>query len=124
MKRKILTFLSVFVIGIGPSIAMDGLTAEQEALYQSIVHEVRCLVCQNQSIAESNAELAKDLRIEIANQIKDGKTEQDIKNFLLNRYGDFVLYEPSFNKKTVFLWLSPLLLLFLIFGWYRKISLN
>ena len=124
MKRKILTFLSVFVIGIGPSIAMDGLTHEQEALYQSIVHEVRCLVCQNQSIAESNAELAKDLRIEIANQIKDGKTEQDIKNFLLNRYGDFVLYEPSFNKKTVFLWLSPLLLLFLIFGWYRKISLN
>ncbi|HIB25605.1 MAG TPA: cytochrome c-type biogenesis protein CcmH [Gammaproteobacteria bacterium] len=124
MKRKILTFLSVFAIGIGPSIAMDGLTPEQEALYQSIVHEVRCLVCQNQSIAESNAELAKDLRIEIANQIKDGKTEQDIKNFLLNRYGDFVLYEPSFNKKTVFLWLSPLLLLFLIFAWYRKISLN
>mgnify|MGYP001298113086 FL=1 len=124
MKRKILTFLSVFVIGIGPSIAMDGLTPEQEALYQSIVHEVRCLVCQNQSIAESNAELAKDLRIEIANQIKDGKTEQDIKNFLLNRYGDFVLYEPSFNKKTVLLWFSPLLLLFLIFGWYRKISLN
>ena len=124
MKRKILTFLSVFVIGIGPSIAMDGLTPEQEALYQSIVHEVRCLVCQNQSIAESNAELAKDLRIEIANQIKDGKTEQDIKNFLLSRYGDFVLYEPSFNKKTVFLWLSPLLLLFLIFGWYKKISLN
>ena len=124
MKRKILTFLSVIVIGIGPSIAMDGLTPEQEALYQSIVHEVRCLVCQNQSIAESNAELAKDLRIEIANQIKDGKTEQDIKNFLLNRYGDFVLYEPSFNKKTVLLWFSPLLLLFLIFGWYRKISLN
>ena len=124
MKRKILTFLSVFIIGIGPSIAMDGLTPEQEALYQSIVHEVRCLVCQNQSIAESNAELAKDLRIEIANQIKDGKTEQDIKNFLLSRYGDFVLYEPSFNKKTVFLWFSPLLLLFLIFGWYRKISLN
>ena len=124
MKRKILTFLSVFVIGIGPSIAMDGLTPEQEALYQSIVHEVRCLVCQNQSIAESNAELAKDLRNEIANQIKGGKTEQDIKNFLLNRYGDFVLYEPSFNKKTVYLWLSPLLLLFLIFGWYRKISLN
>ena len=124
MKRKISTFLSVFVIAIGPLIAMDGLTPEQEALYQSIVHEVRCLVCQNQSIAESNAELAKDLRIEIANQIKDGKTEQDIKNFLLNRYGDFVLYEPSFNKKTVLLWFSPLLLLFLIFGWYRKISLN
>ena len=124
MKRKILTFLSVFAIGIGSSIAMDGLTPEQESLYQSIVQEVRCLVCQNQSIAESNAELAKDLRIEISSQIQEGKTEQEIKDFLLNRYGDFVLYQPSFNKKTFFLWLSPLILLFLIYGWYRKINLN
>jgi cytochrome c-type biogenesis protein CcmH len=82
------------------------------------------LVCQNQSIAESNAELAKDLRIEISSQIKEGKTEQEIKDFLLNRYGDFVLYQPSFNKKTFFLWLSPLILLFLIYSWYRKINLN
>ena len=124
MRRYISIFLLIYVFGIGSSVAMDGLTPEQEVLYQAIVQEVRCLVCQNQSIAESNAELAKDLRNEIANQIKGGKTEQDIKNFLLNRYGDFVLYEPSFNKKTVYLWLSPLLLLFLIFGWYRKISLN
>ena len=103
---------------------MDGLTPEQEVLYQAIVQEVRCLVCQNQSIAESNAELAKDLRIEISSQIQEGKTEQEIKDFLLNRYGDFVLYQPSFNKKTFFLWLSPLILLFLIYSWYRKINLN
>ena len=124
MRRYISIFLLIYVFGIGSSVAMDGLTPEQEVLYQAIVQEVRCLVCQNQSIAESNAELAKDLRIEISSQIKDGKTEQEIKDFLLNRYGDFVLYQPSFNKKTFFLWLSPLILLFLIYSWYRKINLN
>jgi len=124
MKRYTSIFLMIYVFGIGATMAMDGLTPEQEVLYQAIVQEVRCLVCQNQSIAESNAELAKDLRIEISSQIKDGKTEQEIKDFLLNRYGDFVLYQPSFNKKTFFLWLSPLILLFLIYSWYRKINLN
>tara|TARA_Y100001001_G_scaffold91598_1_gene89390 strand:+ start:120 stop:494 length:375 start_codon:yes stop_codon:yes gene_type:complete len=124
MRRYISIFLLIYVFGIGSSVAMDGLTPEQEVLYQAIVQEVRCLVCQNQSIAESNAELAKDLRIEISSQIQEGKTEQEIKDFLLNRYGDFVLYQPSFNKKTFFLWLSPLILLFLIYGWYRKINLN
>jgi|TARA_Y100001947_G_C10193459_1_gene241776 cytochrome c-type biogenesis protein CcmH len=124
MRRYISIFLLINVFGIGTSVAMDGLTPEQEVLYQAIVQEVRCLVCQNQSIAESNAELAKDLRIEISSQIQEGKTEQEIKDFLLNRYGDFVLYQPSFNKKTFFLWLSPLILLFLIYGWYRKINLN
>tara|TARA_B100000745_G_scaffold165214_1_gene108115 strand:- start:694 stop:1068 length:375 start_codon:yes stop_codon:yes gene_type:complete len=124
MRRYISIFILIYVFGIGSSVAMDGLTPEQEVLYQAIVQEVRCLVCQNQSIAESNAELAKDLRIEISSQIQEGKTEQEIKDFLLNRYGDFVLYQPSFNKKTFFLWLSPLILLFLIYGWYRKINLN
>ena len=124
MKRYTSIFLMIYVFSIGTTIAMDGLTPEQEVLYQTIVQEVRCLVCQNQSIAESNAELAKDLRIEISSQIKEGKTEQEIKDFLLNRYGDFVLYQPSFNKKTFFLWLSPLILLFLIYSWYRKINLN
>ena len=124
MKRYTSIFLMIYVFGIGTTMAMDGLTPEQEVLYQTIVQEVRCLVCQNQSIAESNAELAKDLRIEISSQIKEGKTEQEIKDFLLNRYGDFVLYQPSFNKKTFFLWLSPLILLFLIYSWYRKINLN
>ena len=124
MRRYISIFLLIYVFGIGTSVAMDGLTPEQEVLYQAIVQEVRCLVCQNQSIAESNAELAKDLRIEISSQVQEGKTEQEIKDFLLNRYGDFVLYQPSFNKKTFFLWLSPLILLFLIYGWYRKINLN
>ena len=124
MRRYTSIILLVHVFGINTAMAMDGLTPEQEIMYQAIVQEVRCLVCQNQSIAESNAELAKDLRVEISNQIKEGKNEQEIKDFLLNRYGDFVLYEPSFNKKTFFLWFSPLILLLLIYSWYRKINLN
>jgi cytochrome c-type biogenesis protein CcmH len=98
------------------------LTMDQQQLYQGIIQEVRCLVCQNQSVAESNAELAKDLRQEIYLQVKQGKSENEIKNYLLERYGDFVLYEPSFKQSTYILWLSPILILILILGWLRKIG--
>ena len=97
-------------------------TADQQEMYQSIIQEVRCLVCQNQSIAESNADLAKDLRAQILEQVITGKTKYEIKNYLLNRYGDFVLYQPVFSQKTLLLWISPIILLILIVGWYRKIS--
>jgi len=97
-------------------------TADQQEMYQSIIQEVRCLVCQNQSIAESNADLAKDLRAQILEQVIAGKTKNEIKNYLLNRYGDFVLYQPVFSQKTLLLWISPIILLILIVGWYRKIS--
>ncbi len=98
------------------------LTMDQQQLYQGIIQEVRCLVCQNQSVAESNAELAKDLRQEIFLQVKQGKNENEIKSYLLERYGDFVLYEPSFKQSTYILWLSPILILVLILGWLRKIG--
>ena len=98
------------------------LTMDQQQLYQGIIQEVRCLVCQNQSVAESNAELAKDLRQEIILQVKQGKSENEIKSYLLERYGDFVLYEPSFKQSTYILWLSPILILILILGWLRKIG--
>ena len=98
------------------------LTMDQQQLYQGIIQEVRCLVCQNQSVAESNAELAKDLRQEIFLQVKQGKSENEIKSYLLERYGDFVLYEPSFKQSTYILWLSPILILILILGWLRKIG--
>lgn len=98
------------------------LTMDQQQLYQGIIQEVRCLVCQNQSVAESNAELAKDLRQEIFLQVKQGKNENEIKSYLLERYGDFVLYEPSFKQSTYILWLSPILILILILGWLRKIG--
>ena len=102
--------------------AEEQLTNDQQEMYQAIIQEVRCLVCQNQSIAESNADLAKDLRAQILEQVTTGKTKNEIKSYLLNRYGDFVLYQPVFSQKTLLLWTSPIILLIFIVGWYRKIS--
>ncbi len=73
--------------------------------------QLRCLVCQNQTIAESNAELALDLRQQIREQIAAGKTDDDILQYMVNRYGDFVLYRPPFKATTLVLWGGPALLL-------------
>jgi cytochrome c-type biogenesis protein CcmH len=84
--------------------------ARQE-LYEELIHEVRCLVCQNQTIGDSTAPLAADLRREIRRMVVEGRSEDDIKSFLLDRYGDFVLYRPRFQETTALLWLAPALLL-------------
>ena len=121
MKRIALMFL-LLPFQVVPDDLNTNLTATQQELYQGIIQEVRCLVCQNQSIAESNAELAKDLREEIFQQVEKGRNEAQVKSYLKERYGDFVLYEPSFKQSTYFLWLSPILILILILGWLRKIG--
>lgn len=72
--------------------------------------QLRCLVCQNQSIAESSAELAVDLRKQIDTQIRSGRTDREITDFMVARYGDFVLYRPPFKLTTVLLWIGPALL--------------
>ena len=76
-----------------------------------LAKKLRCLVCQNQSIAESHADLAVDLRREIAEQIAAGRSDTEIIDFMVQRYGDFVLYRPRFKAVTLLLWLGPLLLL-------------
>ncbi|HEX5639545.1 MAG TPA: cytochrome c-type biogenesis protein [Burkholderiaceae bacterium] len=76
--------------------------------------QLRCLVCQNQTIAESNAELAVDLRRQVSEQIKAGKTDREIVDYMVERYGAFVLYKPPFNVTTLLLWLGPSLLV--VFG--------
>lgn len=93
---------------------------EQQAAYESLTSELRCLVCQNQTIADSNAELAKDLREEIFEMLRQGKSKQEIIQFMTERYGDFVLYKPPFNAITSLLWLAPAL--FLIIGLITIIS--
>jgi cytochrome c-type biogenesis protein CcmH len=75
-----------------------------------LANELRCLVCQNQSIADSNAELAVDLRRQIREQIAAGRSDGEIVQFMVARYGDFVLYRPPLKLSTVLLWLGPLLL--------------
>ena len=87
---------------------------------RDISKNVRCLVCQNQSIDESSAPLAKDLRIIIRNKIKKGQTDEEIYTFLTDRYGDFILLNPPFKASTIALWIFPLLLFILcIFVIYR-----
>lgn len=85
----------------------------RQALYEDLINEVRCLVCQNQTIGDSTAPLAADLRREVRRLVEEGRAEPEIKTFLLDRYGDFVLYRPRFMSTTALLWLAPLLLLIL-----------
>jgi len=84
---------------------------EQEQDYQNLISELRCLVCQNQTIADSNADLAKDLRRQVYEMLQQGRSKQQIVDFMTQRYGDFVLYKPAFTLKTGLLWLGPALFL-------------
>lgn len=82
-----------------------------QARYEHLAGELRCLVCQNETIKDSNATLAGDLRRELREQIAAGKSDDEIRKFLTDRYGDFVLYKPPLSSRTVLLWAAPLLLL-------------
>jgi cytochrome c-type biogenesis protein CcmH len=88
--------------------------AEDPALEKRVMEigqELRCLVCQNQTIADSNAGLAVDLKNQVREQLKAGKSQQEIIDFMVQRYGDFVLYRPAFKATTVLLWAGPFVLL-------------
>jgi len=87
---------------------------EQEAVYKTLIEEIRCLVCQNQTIADSNAELAQDLRRQVYEMLQQGKSKDEIADFMTQRYGDFVLYNPPFKAKTGLLWVGPIV--FLVIG--------
>ena len=82
-----------------------------EARMQAIAVELRCLVCQNQTIADSNAELAVDLRNQVREMLRQGKSQREIIDYMTARYGDFVLYRPPVNAATTLLWFGPLALL-------------
>jgi cytochrome c-type biogenesis protein CcmH len=88
--------------------------AEDPVLEKKVItlsNELRCLVCQNQTIADSNAELAVDLRNQVRKQLSEGKSDREILDYMVQRYGEFVLYRPPFNYKTILLWAGPFLLL-------------
>ncbi len=107
--------LIILALGPRPSVAMDADPKLSDPVlqetYERLTHEVRCLVCQNQTIADSSAPLAADLRSEIRKMLAAGSSETEVKTFLLDRYGDYVLYKPRFRASTAMLWLAPLLLL-------------
>ena len=85
--------------------------AAEEQRFQALTRELRCLVCQNQNLADSDAGLAKDLRQEVYEQLRNGKSDAEIKQYLTSRYSDFVLYDPPLRAKTWLLWFGPVLLL-------------
>ena len=97
---------------------------KQEFRARNISKNIRCMICQNQSIDESSAPLAKDLRILIRNKIKDGKQDEEIYKFLTDRYGEFILLKPSFKLNTLALWLLPfvfvLIGIFIVFFHNKK----
>lgn len=85
--------------------------AALQARYENLTHQLRCLVCQNETIADSGATLAGDLRRELREQLAAGNSDEQILTFMTDRYGDFVLYKPPFSARTSLLWLAPALLL-------------
>ena len=86
-------------------------TPEHEERYNNLIAELRCLVCQNQNLADSNAELAVDLRRKTYEMVSKDKSEKEIAAFMVERYGDFVLYRPPLNSSTLLLWTGPFIIL-------------
>jgi len=124
LLRLLLTvfFLTTEVLALEPDEILKDPALEARA--RSISKNLRCLVCQNQSIDDSDAALAKDLRIMVRNQIVSGKSNEQIISDIVARYGDFVLLKPPINQKTLILWLSPVLILLAggmsIYIYFRK----
>ena len=111
MLLALLVGLSAPVLAIDTERAFDD--PALQARYETIGRELRCLVCQNQTIADSNATLAQDLRREVREMIAAGKSDDEIRTFMVDRYGDFVLYKPRMTPVTYLLWAAPVLLLLL-----------
>ena len=94
---------------------------KNEKLYNKVITELRCMVCQNQNIAESEAPLAVDLRKKVKKMINNGRDEDYIKKYMSDRYSDFILYDPPFRSQNIFLWIGPFIfLLILTFILFRK----
>ena len=112
MKRLIVMLLLVFS---AQCVAREALPeSDDPALEKRVVRltsELRCLVCQNQSLADSHADLAIDLKNQVRAQMQTGKTDAEIRNYMVARYGDFVLYDPPFKITTLLLWAGPFVLL-------------
>lgn len=104
-----LTLLAPAAIAIDTGEAFDDPVLQ--ARYEKIISEVRCVTCQNQTIRDSNAFIAADLRREIRRLISEGKSDAEVADFLVTRYGDFVLYRPRLAGKTLFLWIAPFFLI-------------
>ena len=111
MKRLLLVLLVLWLLPAAAIEVAEGLDAAQEARYRALAAELRCLVCQNQSLADSNADLAGDMRAVVRAMIKDGESDAAILAYMTARYGDFVLYRPPLKPATLILWGLPFVVL-------------
>ena len=100
-------FLIIFFI-----FPINNLKADNEILKNKITKNLRCLICQGQSVYDSDSEFANSLKIVVDNKIDEGLSEKQIYSYFQNKYGEWILYDPLFNKNTYFLWLLPLLIFF------------
>ncbi|MGH8137859.1 MAG: cytochrome c-type biogenesis protein [Steroidobacteraceae bacterium] len=109
-----LTLLCIFVLGAAAALAVDTTELPNAALqsrYLALTHELRCMQCQNESIADSPVGLAADMRREVREMLVAGKSDDDVRNFMVARYGEFILFRPRFSARTAWLWLAPGVLL-------------
>ena len=107
-------FLMMGLLFGGKALALDPIvynSPAEEVRFKALAAELRCVMCQNQSIADSNAPIAHDLRMEVLRLMREGRSDSEIKQYLVERYSDFVLYEPPLRKGTWLLWAGPFLLL-------------
>ena len=107
--------ITVMAMVMAPAAAVvfeprDFASPAHEARYKALIDELRCLVCQNQNIADSNAPLAQDLRREVFRLLEQGRTDNEIHEYMVTRYGDFVLYRPPVKGVTLLLWAGPAVL--------------
>lgn len=119
IKLAITTLLSYLFLSTAFAVDTHNTDAER---FTNLTQEVRCIVCQNQNLAESTAPLANDLRDKIYKMILEKKSDEEIKDYLVKRYGEFILLRPRFNKLTYFLWLFPFLGMAFIFWYLRRFS--
>jgi len=112
MKRLMLLLLLLFPLaGLAAVDAYQFDDAQKEARFKQLIDELRCLVCQNQNLADSNAELAVDLRRKTYEMVSKDKSEKEIAAYMVDRYGEFVLYRPPLNSNTLLLWTGPFIIL-------------
>src|SRR6266581_8395552 len=112
--RRVSILILVLISLLAPALAKEAKPVEDpqiEQRMQALTQQLRCLVCQNETLADSQADLAADLRRQIREQMKAGKSDKEIVAFLTDRYGDFVLYNPPVNRRTYLLWFGPFILL-------------
>lgn len=107
MRPSLLAGLALLAFAVVALAQPPDLPASQLTRYQALIAQLRCVICQNRSIAESDVPLASDMRHMVAEQIKAGRSDDQIKDYLVERYGSFVLYKPRFDLATWLLWLGP-----------------